>query len=399
MKVQNVQAISIALIIIQIKQCYAFAVNHKNFRNNNNQVKTIPASTLRLSSSSNDNNNEFKIIDDKISIRGDRYFETNSTIPHANIVSEALGVQPPIEASKEKWQRAWKIHKRALTVLHAFDSCKPSNSKLNLACIWWKAMSGNDRLSSVYDDGLSYALLPSKTRVVVSRPFIARKLYPRLHHANVELRTAYLDKAVKDAVKTAKNYNKSNKKMRVRLISMGAGYDVRSIKLRMKNIVDAAYEFDLPEVVDAKERLFERARKRRSDLVKDLFPICIGVDLNDEKTLETKFREILEQDSISNESYFTVTIILFEAVMIYLDEGIPTNLLKTCSKILNEYESNSSNHVSALVFADRLEHIPGGDHDIGIKQLKSTGWELLEWCPKPGLARHMGRAILSKSLI
>ena len=54
------------------------------------------------------------------------------------------------------------------------------------ACLWWKALSGNDITSPVYDRELSYDLLPPVTRWMVS-PRVCR-WYPRLHHANVEIR-------------------------------------------------------------------------------------------------------------------------------------------------------------------------------------------------------------------
>ena len=49
---------------------------------------------------------------------------------------------------------------------------------------------------------------------------------------------------------------------------------------------------------------------------------------------------------------------------------------------------------SYLCFADRLENIPGGDEDAADIEMNSTGWELIDWWPKPGLARHMGVARL-----
>ena len=349
--------------------------------------RSITSSFAVPSSSSS----KYHLLDDKTSIRGDKYFNKNSTIPHASEVSKRLGVRPPIEASKQTWQRAWKTHKRALPILHAFDKCKPTNSALNLACIWWKAMSGNDRSSPAYDSGLSFDLLPSKSRFIVNKLF--RRFYPRLHHANVELRTAYLDKAVKDAVSSAQS--RSNEKPFVRLISMGAGYDVRSIKLCANGVVDAAYELDLPEVIEAKQRLFERAKRRRNDLTDRLLPKQYGIDLSEVENVRSILRDILNSDVlfIDNGSApnSVHTVILFEAVMIYLDENVPTDLLKMCADTLREHERCNSSCTSSLVFADRLENIPGGDIVTGRDVLENLGWNIVEWLPKPGLARHMGR--------
>jgi hypothetical protein len=46
--------------------------------------------------------------------------------------------------------------------------------------------AGNDASSPVYDYKLSYDLLPPITRTIV-HPMLS-KFYPRLHHANVEIR-------------------------------------------------------------------------------------------------------------------------------------------------------------------------------------------------------------------
>jgi O-methyltransferase involved in polyketide biosynthesis len=81
------------------------------------------------------------------------------------------------------------------------------------------------------------------------------------------------------------------------------------------------------------------------------------------------------------------TIFLFEGVMIYLDEGVPEALLNMLSRVLNKTGKRGS-----LVFADRLENIPGGDFDIARRELAKNGWTITDWLPKPGLARHMGCA-------
>lgn len=66
-------------------------------------------------------------------IRGDGYGpEHNSTILPPADAADAVGVKPTLEASKEEWQRAWKIHRRAMRALHLFDGCQPKDSKLAL---------------------------------------------------------------------------------------------------------------------------------------------------------------------------------------------------------------------------------------------------------------------------
>ena len=74
--------------------------------------------------------------------------------------------------------------------------------------------------------------------------------------------------------------------------------------------------------------------------------------------------------------------------MIYLNDGVPHGLLQLCRDVLRNTRSQGS-----LVFADRLEHIPGGNLDIAHSILAQVGWRILDWHPKPGLARHMGVAV------
>lgn len=91
-------------------------------------------------------------------------FITEVSIRYLDVVQHAafkVGVKPTLEASKETWQRAWRLHRFMMKHLHKFDSAQPTDSKLALACLWWKAIAGNDRRSPVYDYRLSYDLLPA----------------------------------------------------------------------------------------------------------------------------------------------------------------------------------------------------------------------------------------------
>lgn len=73
--------------------------------------------------------------------RGDKYgTENNSTILTPSDAALKVGVVPTLEASKETWQRAYKLHRFMLRWLHYWDRCQPTDSKLALACLWWKAM-------------------------------------------------------------------------------------------------------------------------------------------------------------------------------------------------------------------------------------------------------------------
>ena len=337
-------------------------------------------------------------------VRGDRYRNNETSamimIPPVESVAAGLGVKPPADASKRAWRRAWKIHKRALPLLHSTDSCKPPDSKLNLACMWWKGLSGNDPSSPVFDDGLAHDLLPPGWRKLVGRPL--RRCFPRLHHANVELRTAYLD----DRIRAIVDGLPGDPSRKVRMVCLGAGYDTRGVRMIERGTVREVFELDLPGVVTAKDRLFRRLRKRRPWLAASAMPELVPSDLNDLPVLEEILRAVLlrppeenENDDENDDGTETTTttttttkwhtIFVFEAVMIYLDETVPSALLGLTSRLLRENGLEGS-----LCFADRLENVPGGDPVMGARELRDNGWDPTDWCPKPGLARHMGTAAL-----
>ena len=183
------------------------------------------------------------------------------------------------------------------------------------------------------------------------------------------------------------------------------------------------YELDLPEVVVAKRKLLQtRLVKRRPWLHDSIatgeYPKLIPVDFNNlQKTKDVLERILLLSSTFNSTDYSNdreeeekertydndkvYNIILFEGVMIYLNEGIPHSLLGLCSSVLNnantQSPSPSSGEAAArgyLCFADRLENIPGGDENAANIEMESTGWELIDWLSKPGLARHMGIACL-----
>ena len=87
------------------------------------------------------------------------------------------------------------------------------------------------------------------------------KLYPRLHHDNVELRTAYIDSQISRIVQNVRNDKKDETK-KMCLVCMGAGYDTMGVKMLEQSTVNMVIEFDLPGVVDAKKRIFQRLIKR-----------------------------------------------------------------------------------------------------------------------------------------
>ena len=86
---------------------------------------------------------------------------------------------------------------------------------------WLKAIGGNRRGSGCEDDGLAYSLLPPVTRRVVGRPLCY--LYPPLHHQNIAMRTAFLDRAVR--AELARGEGAST------VVVLGAGFDMRPWRL------------------------------------------------------------------------------------------------------------------------------------------------------------------------
>lgn len=349
---------------------------------------------LFANTGSENDNDSFRTLSQPKEIRGERYKGERSTIPTVETVASRLGVKPLKDASKETWQRAWKTQKRALPLLHSTDGCKPPDSKLNIACMWWKALSGNDKSSPVYDNGLAYDMLPSGWRKII-RP---RRLYPRLHHVNVELRTAYLDSQITEIAGIVRGQHQEGggQVNKIRLICMGAGYDTRGVRMIERKSVDQVIELDLPGVVEAKERLFQRLLKRRPWLKELSMPTLVPADFNDLADVEEKLNAILLPDDSSRDDDDDEwhTIFVFEAVMIYLDDSVPSSLLNITSRVIRENSLKGS-----ICFADRLENVPGGDFDMGVKEMENNGWKLRDWCPKPGMARHMGSASLATSVM
>jgi len=252
------------------------------------------------------------------------------------------------------------------------------------------------------------------------------RFYPRLHHANVEIRTSYLDRSLCNVINSIVEQSVGEKREKIRLIVMGGGYDTRSFKLLEQMLINnrtsehgevllrsrqrrrrfwrstqstpnafqnltscnfdlECYELDLPVVVEAKRKLIQSRLLRRRPWLKSVedYPRLIEADFNDLVSTRQTLESIVARDRSAH------NIVVFEGVMIYLDEGVPHGLLEMCSGVLGG--SNST-----VCFADRLENIPGGDEDAARVEMEKTGWTLDDWLSKPGLARHMGVAWLKQ---
>ena len=100
-----------------------------------------------------------------------------------------LQVEPPVNAPKFVWSFAWKFGQFVMPFLHQWDPCTPKESFVNLSVLWWKAIAG---------DEAAFDMLPPITRRVVCDPLY--RLYPKLHHQNVVIRTVFLDMALQRAL-------------------------------------------------------------------------------------------------------------------------------------------------------------------------------------------------------
>ena len=322
----------------------------------------------------------------KLGIRGfDRtYYGTanNSTIPDPVEVAEIVGVKPCMMAHKNIWKFAWRFHGKILPILHweKFDKAKPKDSSYSLKVLWCKAIASMDRSSLAYDSRWTYDTLPSLSRWTLR--VIPKRLFPRLHHANIELRTVYLDKMIQQEIERVPPNTT------IQLVSLGSGYDIRCSRIMSQCNTNTskeieAYELDLENVIESKKLILDRVKRRRPDSV---HPTLIGIDLNEEEKVRETLADIVSKREDNNQTY---TIFISEGVMIYLDKGVPSRLLRQFRDAV-VLDSSNSNNMASFCFADRLDNVPGGDINAAEKELSQTGWKVVDWCPKPGLARHMG---------
>ena len=339
---------------------------------------------------------------------------STSTLLSADEVAKRVGVAPTdSKATRRQRLRAYWWFKKLLTISQFFDPIQIPNSYVNYQCIWWKAISGNDRNSPLYDTSgglLYYDLLPPVTRLAVATP-LATYFYPRFHHANVELRTYYLDTVMEQIVKSSIPLPSSNdndtttmkqQHTTIRLVLFGCGYDLRSLRMALRYQEQQGYrmefiELDLPHVIEAKQLLFQqRLVRRRPDLKELISQIqMFGVDLNDIDQVESILKSQLTANDIATPS---ITIFVFEAILVYLDEGIPSKILTVLSEILRGRSGPSSGSgvatTAAICFADTLENIKSNQESEAREELKKYGWDLQDWITKPGKTNHLGWATL-----
>jgi hypothetical protein len=309
-------------------------------------------------------------------------YDDRPAMPPLDEISARVGVPSPAKAPRWQWKVAWSIGRRALPLLHRWDDCAPTDTNVNLWVCWLKAIGGNSP-RGYPDESLAYDLLPPVTRRVVARPLA--RLYPLLHHQNVALRTAFLDRHVKSACEQAKEGGDGPT-----VIALGAGFDLRCLRLRSS---PAAHwvDIDLPHVIAQRERLLGRLFQRRPELLPQRASLrSLSANLSVAEEVRTTLR-----DALSDSARGGTAIIVCEALLIYLKPEDAAALLR----IVRDEAMSAGLQSATLCFADRLPNSPGFGMDEAKAALHAAGFELDEstWLPKPGLAKHMGVAHWARS--
>ncbi|KAJ1455897.1 S-adenosyl-L-methionine-dependent methyltransferase [Pelagophyceae sp. CCMP2097] len=291
------------------------------------------------------------------------------------------GVPPPWRAPKWVWRFAWRLHGRLLPRLHGFDAppLRLRETCVNLRILWLKALHG---------DATAYVLLPRWTRLLVAP--VLRPLYPRLHHANVAIRSAYLDKAVGRAVDALVKESSSPRVDRAlaslqgdgapRVVVLGAGFDTRALRGAAAAQQSGRHieyvEVDLPDVAALLRARFETGAKRdRRDAATPRF---LAANLSDVAQVR---HAIAEATAGAVDVVFVV-----EALLIYLGRESADALLRECSK------PRAGGGRAALCFADTIVSERNATRADVAAALSNVGFRLETYAPKPGLARHMGLA-------
>eukprot|EP01041_Mallomonas_annulata_P007473 gene7473-15295_t len=311
----------------------------------------------------------------------------------SNAASRVLEITRPWSVPNWVLTTSMKMQNFLLPYLHMFDECATADNCLNLVVLWWKAIAGNKWGTRYYDGGVAYDFLPSWTRLIVSFPFCW--LYPKLYHHVVAIRTLYLDEIL--SLETHGSQNVTDKP---NIIVFGAGFDTRSVRL---SSYGNWYEIDLPAVITQRRAILQRFLKRRGQVK---LPKLFEADLNNIDEIQHIMKHIflneINPNLISKKSK---TIIIVEAVLMYLQPDNISPLLKSCMEIAKLHSSTVS-----FCFADRFPidipknptGMPSTNNDLSstreyedmVTFMDKLDLELIEWLPKGGRARHMGLARL-----
>lgn len=149
-----------------------------------------------------------------------------------------------------------------IPLLHLVDRRNIPNASLNLEVLWWKAINEQQQLRQ-QENKWTFDMLPPVIRRCIYFPLV-RWIFNERASKAVELRTAYIDSILQNHIP---------KGFKSRLVLLGAGYDMRSIRLHKQirtamNLhhnanttssypagFDEAMELDLKAVVTAKQWL------------------------------------------------------------------------------------------------------------------------------------------------
>eukprot|EP00532_Pseudo-nitzschia_australis_P012090 CAMPEP_0168213508 /NCGR_PEP_ID=MMETSP0140_2-20121125/4834_1 /TAXON_ID=44445 /ORGANISM="Pseudo-nitzschia australis, Strain 10249 10 AB" /LENGTH=373 /DNA_ID=CAMNT_0008140367 /DNA_START=210 /DNA_END=1331 /DNA_ORIENTATION=- len=253
---------------------------------------------------------------------------------------------------------------------------------VNLRVLWCKLLTSLDPNSPAYEGRprggcnnssnneknifATYQMLPPFSIKWPLRYLGLWRLFPRWMHANIELRTVYLQGALdtillvkrnsepESVVATEEPSSEDQHKSTLSdggnsiadsicVIILGGGYDPRGANLSTSNGIRRVYELDLPVVIDSKRRLLHRAGFRvindddndegmdvpmDSDQEGDDRGVRLeGVDLNDDTAVDQVLDKIQQElilfsdrspdntvqyDSISKNSATTSTVTTFK---------------------------------------------------------------------------------------
>ena len=323
-------------------------------------------------------------------------------------VYKNFNVRPALKGvPKFIWSYSHKFHKKSIRLLHKWDSesslSNIPNSSLSLLIIWWKAIMWNSKVAAKW----SYDLLPSYSRWIVSKPL--RWLYPPLSSANVDLRTSFIDSRINEMIQNCKTANSEKKNVIVQLVSLGSGYELRCLRLLTETKINVGIEIDLPEVIQAKRNMItsKRFQRRRPNSIQYVPHLKTApIDLNDtQENLISQLEPLLRQqehrqqekqkdgDDADGDHIHTLTIFLLEGILVHLNDGSSSNVLKVLSSIAaaSQKDGNSS---YCLIFADLVEGVTKRSLELAQSTLKECGWELIEFAANPTRTPHFGVAVL-----
>jgi len=287
--------------------------------------------------------------------------------------------------------------------LHFFDSTGCKDNCRNLSVLWWKAISGCKWGTRSYDSGIAFDLLPPISRHLVRFPI--SWLYPNLIHKRVEKRTFYLDSLI------AAELGRSGSSDRNMVVLVGAGFDPRSLRfLHNSNFNNTDFfELDLPDVIKQKMLMLKRFCDRRpfmGDSCSKRLQL-LAVDLNKPETLLSEIKNILtSRNKLYGKSNCCRMVIVFEAVLMYVQSDNVSNVLKGLSAVLR-HESKRVRNGASICFTDRFPiteqvisaSLPNARDCIAVDPavyhyLKSNGWQLTASGPPISRCRHTGVAHL-----